>query len=284
MNQAQLREQIADHFNESELQNLCYDLNAKFEDLPGKTHRDKARELIEYCHRYGRLDELLQRCQALRPHLSWELELRPQPDYNLLPDPQKSRPVSMRNLIISFLAVIGITAILVYTLKLMPLTTPAAPAALQPETTRLATAAATPMEMELVADPDCFESFFQGIPQERLSTLEVGVYDYSIIKTEQSKDEELGLLFTSFNQPLGAMRIFPFPHNNMFKITAVVDARCQPVADYAEFDTGFGENSMGGGDEMILQLGTASQYFFSLYFAQYAQEHTIEACFRQLSP
>jgi hypothetical protein len=285
MNQAQLREQIADHFNESELQNLCYDLNAKFEDLPGKTHRDKARELIEYCHRYGRLDDLLQQCQTLRPHLSWELESLPQPDYNLVSDNHKPRPTLLRIIIFSFLAVIGFAILLIYIIKFSPFAAPpASPAAPQSEASRSPTAASTPMEMELVADPDCFEQFFQGIPSERITTLEDGIDDFSVIKTEQSKDEEFGLLFTSFNQPLGAMRVFPFPHNNMLKITAVVDARCQPVADYAEIDSGFGENSMGGGDEVILHFGTATEYFFSLYFYQYSQEDTIEASFRQLPP
>lgn len=285
MNQAQLREQIADHFNESELQNLCYDLNAKFEDLPGKTHRDKARELIEYCHRHGLMDDLLQQCQTLRPHLSWELESLPQPDYNLLSDIQKPRPVFLRNIIFSFLAVIGFAALLIYIIKFSPLaSSPASPAAPGPEAAHSTAAASTPMEMELVADPECFEQFFQGIPPERITALEDGIDDFSVIKTEQPKDEEFGLLFTSFNQPLGAMRVFPFPHNNMLKITAVVDARCQPVADYAEIDTGFGENSMGGGDEVFLHFGTATEYFFSLYYHQYAEEDTIEASFRQLSP
>lgn len=41
MSQAQLRDQLAEHFSESELQNLCYDLNIRYEILPGKRTRIK---------------------------------------------------------------------------------------------------------------------------------------------------------------------------------------------------------------------------------------------------
>lgn len=69
-----LRDQITSSFNFNELRNLCFDLNINYENLPGDTLDDKARELIEYCKRRGQMRSLEKRCQELRPHVSWVTE------------------------------------------------------------------------------------------------------------------------------------------------------------------------------------------------------------------
>lgn len=50
-----------------ELYTLCFQLNINYDDLPGETRRDKARELIAYCNRNGRLAELSQLLAQKRP-------------------------------------------------------------------------------------------------------------------------------------------------------------------------------------------------------------------------
>ncbi|MCA9950342.1 MAG: hypothetical protein KDE48_11900 [Anaerolineales bacterium] len=72
MNQANLREQLANYFNESELNDLCFDLNIDYENLPDQTKQEKVRELIIYCQRHRLMEELIMRCQELRPQVSWE--------------------------------------------------------------------------------------------------------------------------------------------------------------------------------------------------------------------
>jgi hypothetical protein len=72
MDFALLRTQITTYFNKEELRNLCHDLNIKYENLPDETLEGKARELVEYCRRYGRESDLLQHCQKLRPHVNWD--------------------------------------------------------------------------------------------------------------------------------------------------------------------------------------------------------------------
>lgn len=67
-----LRQILNDYFNESELQNLAFDLGLDYENLPGKSKGDKARELIAFLERRGRLSELVQTCYQLRPNASWE--------------------------------------------------------------------------------------------------------------------------------------------------------------------------------------------------------------------
>ena len=44
-----------------------------YDDLPGQGKKDKARELIAYCQRYGRLD-LVAKLRELHPTVSWEGE------------------------------------------------------------------------------------------------------------------------------------------------------------------------------------------------------------------
>lgn len=71
MNLSSFRDKICDGFNLSELEDLCLDLDIPYENLPGTTIADKARELVKYCDRHGKLIKLLERCKILRPHLSW---------------------------------------------------------------------------------------------------------------------------------------------------------------------------------------------------------------------
>lgn len=67
-----LRQILNDYLNESELQNLAFDLGVDYENLPGKSKGDKARELIAFLERRGRLSDLIQTCYQLRPNAPWE--------------------------------------------------------------------------------------------------------------------------------------------------------------------------------------------------------------------
>lgn len=62
-----LRRSISILFNESELRDLCFDLGLDYDDLPGTGKKDKARELVGYYHRHGRIGELVQACLRRRP-------------------------------------------------------------------------------------------------------------------------------------------------------------------------------------------------------------------------
>ncbi len=76
LNLSDLGQQISDTFNTSELQNLCLDLGIDYEALPvpldaaGKL--DKVRALVLFCHRHGRLPNLLETLQEKRPSSNWQ--------------------------------------------------------------------------------------------------------------------------------------------------------------------------------------------------------------------
>lgn len=71
MNPAKLRRILLSSFNESELRDLCFDLRVDYDNLPGQSKADKARELVAYFDRRGRLAELIKVCYQLRPNASW---------------------------------------------------------------------------------------------------------------------------------------------------------------------------------------------------------------------
>jgi hypothetical protein len=67
---AALRELIAAHFSLSELQDLCYDLEIDWEDLPGPEKSAKVRGLLAYVVRHGRITDLCNAVLRLRPNLT----------------------------------------------------------------------------------------------------------------------------------------------------------------------------------------------------------------------
>ena len=67
----QLRETIAEAFDASELATLCFDLGVDYENLDAVGKDDKARELVAYMNRAGRLGELVQACRRQRPSAAW---------------------------------------------------------------------------------------------------------------------------------------------------------------------------------------------------------------------
>ncbi|MGD9099713.1 MAG: hypothetical protein PVF45_04480 [Anaerolineae bacterium] len=68
----QLRQSLTTHFDVEELRTLCYDLGVDYDDLRGEGRTNKARDLVTYMERRGRLSELIETCSRRRPHVSWQ--------------------------------------------------------------------------------------------------------------------------------------------------------------------------------------------------------------------
>jgi len=68
---ARLRQLLLEHFDDSELRDLCFDLNIEYDRLPGEGKGNKVRELVTYCARHGRVPELAEKCYELTPNVSW---------------------------------------------------------------------------------------------------------------------------------------------------------------------------------------------------------------------
>lgn len=63
--------QLSETFNEDELIALCFELKVEYEDLSVKGRSNKARELILYMQRNGRLVELVELLRKKRPNFNW---------------------------------------------------------------------------------------------------------------------------------------------------------------------------------------------------------------------
>ena len=62
------------HFDKSELQTLCFDMDVDYDRLSGENRSDKARELVAYCERRQIIPDLVAKCKELRPKVLWEGE------------------------------------------------------------------------------------------------------------------------------------------------------------------------------------------------------------------
>lgn len=71
MSFVQLSDQINEYFNAEELADLLFRLNIADGNIGGATNAAKARELVNYCRRHGRMDELVVMCRQLRRHVFW---------------------------------------------------------------------------------------------------------------------------------------------------------------------------------------------------------------------
>ena len=67
---AQFRKNLQDHFSISELRTLCFDLKIDHENFE-PLKEGFVRGLIEFTERHGRLLELHEYCQKIRPHVEW---------------------------------------------------------------------------------------------------------------------------------------------------------------------------------------------------------------------
>lgn len=67
--QQKLRKWLVDHFNISEIYNICFDMGINHGELSEDGISSKARQLVEYCNRRGRIKELEEKIKSYRPFL-----------------------------------------------------------------------------------------------------------------------------------------------------------------------------------------------------------------------
>lgn len=67
----ELRQNVARYFEDEELRTLCFDLEVDYASLPSEGKEAKARELVAYLDRRGRIADLIGKCAQLRPNIAW---------------------------------------------------------------------------------------------------------------------------------------------------------------------------------------------------------------------
>ena len=70
-NRIRLRQLITRYFNKQELESLLFDLGIDKDEIPEGAKSDMAQEIILYCERHGRMDDLLELCRQQRSNADW---------------------------------------------------------------------------------------------------------------------------------------------------------------------------------------------------------------------
>ena len=65
----EIRRILVSRFNETELRDLCFDLNIDYENLQGSSKQDRSRELLTLVQRHGLERKFLQTLKIHRPEL-----------------------------------------------------------------------------------------------------------------------------------------------------------------------------------------------------------------------
>ena len=91
----------------------------------------------------------------------------------------------------------------------------------------------------------CSPAWFRNPPPARVKVMESGTADGEVLPPDQPKDGPVVIVLTENGTPVGAIAFQLYVSNDLFKITQVVDARCQPVETF--------RNESRGGDRHVLQ-------------------------------
>jgi hypothetical protein len=177
-----LREMLDTSFNDADLRDLCFDLGIDYESLPGEGKASKARELVAYAQRRGRIGELESAVKRLRPNAPQSKTMQETEDRDQRPpilfyfvlegDPKQELDWSGWHAALEQLGAYGIIAPLIYTQGEWPL--------------RLA-------EMTL-------QQFFTGKPiGEALRDARVQLF--SAVSDPKSFCNPLGLVYAHFGPP-----------------------------------------------------------------------------------
>ena len=65
----QLYQWLKGYFNQTEIRTLCFEMDIPYDELPGEGASAKAQDLVEYCRRHNRLEELEEKIKSIRPFL-----------------------------------------------------------------------------------------------------------------------------------------------------------------------------------------------------------------------
>ena len=68
----QLREALMEYFNESDIRQICFDLDVDFEKLSGDNKTELVISLIEHFSNQGKIPQLIHACSMVRKNVSWD--------------------------------------------------------------------------------------------------------------------------------------------------------------------------------------------------------------------
>lgn len=112
-----------------------------------------------------------------------------------------------------------------------PTTTPPTPT---PTLSPTVTFTPTPSPSPTYTTMNCFPE----VPESRTKVMEAGTEDFLLIGSFESKDEPMVIKFTEYKNPIGYIKLFFFPDNELTKIEKVVNSKCQQIEEYSHVEDG----------------------------------------------
>lgn len=216
------RQLLIQHFSESELRTLCFDLGYDYELLPGREKSEKARELIAYYRRINKLQDLLQACQKARPQVEWPPLTD---DVSFLTPIQSLRQKRMVRIGAGLLFIFTVVAFLIFITQSFGL--------LEGTQTYLSEVSSL--------NTNCFDTFFEDIQQDYQATVAVGesAHDFYFSNWgDRANPSLLGLRIMASGEPIANVRYLFLPGSSpastAFEIVGVIDGNCQDVGGYSE--------------------------------------------------
>jgi hypothetical protein len=86
-----IREILTNRFSEGELKTLAFDLGIDYENLPGGSKADTARELVRYCERKGLVRELVTAITEVHPKVAGDIPVHVIPNQSVRPGQKRGR-------------------------------------------------------------------------------------------------------------------------------------------------------------------------------------------------
>jgi hypothetical protein len=91
---------------------------------------------------------------------------------------------------------------------------------------------------------DCL-AWFRNPPPDRVSVIESGTGGAEVLPADKPKDRPVVIVVTEDGRPVGAVAFKLYVSNDLFKITQVVNAKCERLESF--------RNETRGGDRRVLQ-------------------------------
>ncbi|MDB4890804.1 MAG: hypothetical protein JWL61_2659 [Gemmatimonadetes bacterium] len=103
----------------------------------------------------------------------------------------------------------------------------------------------------------CVPGFFDGIPPDRIDTVEVGMRDVEIIGSHEKQDTPFVLILTEGGQRIGGLRLRLYGGNTspVYKIELAIDAGCADVTDMKNLSIGGNPRELQNWNTLRVGLG-----------------------------
>jgi len=149
------------------------------------------------------------------------------------------------------------------------------------ETSRLPPVSSAPVASG--GNEGCLTQFFADIDSAKQITIEVGAYaqDFYLLSEELASNDfvgPMGIKFTQNGKMIAALSFLFFPDSELFKITSIVDSKCQPISEYSNTSSSGDPNAVENSDNLQFRLPEGT---FVLGF-QFSGIDFIRFDFRQL--